>query len=224
MKKENKIKSCFLCNSIATSVEHVPAKCFFPEDKRINLITVPSCSKHNEDTSLDDQYIQTIIAMTKGGNTTAVSHFLHKGVAAFRKTPGLEKLITRNPKFFNFIKDDESTKNLTYEVDRIRFDRVVRKIAYGLHFHKFKIVWNKELAISTGRLVGPNNEPDPVFEGLKKHVFLSANAVFEGNNPDVFKYTFISFPSRKENFILMNFYEAFDVWAIPVEGTSVPNL
>ena len=68
--------------------------------------------------------------MTKGGNATSVSHFLDKGVTAFRKIPGLEKLITRNPMFFNFIKDDESTKNLTYEVNRIRFDRVVSKIAY----------------------------------------------------------------------------------------------
>lgn len=193
MKKENKTKSCFLCNSTATSVEHVPAKCFFPEGKRINLITVPSCRTHNEDTSLDDQYIQTIIAMAKGDNDTAVSHFRNKRITGFRKTLGLEKLITRNPKFFNFIKDDDSTKNLTYEVKRIRFDRVARKIAYGLHFHKFKTVWKKELAISTGRLGCPNNKPNPVFEELQKHVYLKTNVIFEGNNPDVFKYTFIVF-------------------------------
>jgi len=171
LKNDNKSKTCYLCDSVATSAEHVPAKCFFPENKRINLITVPSCISHNEDTSLDDQYIQTVIAMTKGGNSTAVSHFLDKGVTAFRKTPGLQKLVTRNPKYFNFIKDDNSTNNLTYEVNRIRFDKVIRKIAYGIYFYKFKTVWKKELAISTDRLVGLNNEPD-IFLLVLKSIFI----------------------------------------------------
>ncbi len=219
-----KSKYCFLCNSIATSTEHVPAKCFFPEDKRNNLITVPSCSKHNEDTTLDDQYIQTVIAMSKGGNKIATSHFLNKGLQAFKKTPGLEKLIKRNPKFFNYIRSDETTKSLTYEVNRLRFDKVVRKIAYGLYFHRFEKIWTKELAISTGRLIGPNNEPDPVFNGLKKSIFLKSSKSYEGNNPEVFKYSFIHFPKQNEHFLLMCFYETFEVWAIPIEGTTIPTL
>ncbi len=48
---------CYWCGEPATSKEHVPPKCLFPEDKDIkpilnetfreHLITVPSCDKHN---------------------------------------------------------------------------------------------------------------------------------------------------------------------------------
>jgi hypothetical protein len=47
--------TCYMCDRDASSREHVPPAAFFPEQKespdgkdyRRNLITVPSCSKHN---------------------------------------------------------------------------------------------------------------------------------------------------------------------------------
>lgn len=59
------IKICYRCNNIATSVEHVPAKCFFPKEHRKNLITVPSCEQHNNETSKDDEYVRGIIVASK---------------------------------------------------------------------------------------------------------------------------------------------------------------
>jgi hypothetical protein len=56
---------CYYCNEIATTKEHTPPKCFFPKKKdlpsgspdyRKNLITVPSCEKHNTGRSKDDEY------------------------------------------------------------------------------------------------------------------------------------------------------------------------
>lgn len=64
-----------MCEEAKASKEHAPPKCFFPEDKRINLITVPSCEKHNESNSDDVEYIVGLI-VTSGANETAREHFL----------------------------------------------------------------------------------------------------------------------------------------------------
>ena len=210
---------CFLCDSKSTSVEHVPARSFFPKNKRFNLITVPSCEKHNLDTSLDDEYIRDVIAMAKGTNSIAVNHFRDKGIKSLQKSPALANLIAKNPKYLNFIKDNEETKNLTYQVERPRFDRVLKKIAYGLYFHKYKSTWNKELAISTDRLITENYEPDIIAEELKRHPELRDSANYEGNNPDVFKFSFLDFSNRPDKFLLMNFYEYFEIWALPLESS-----
>jgi len=59
------MKICYFCGENAQSKEHVPARCFFPENEsyRKQLITVPSCEKHNEDTSVDDEYVASTSTM-----------------------------------------------------------------------------------------------------------------------------------------------------------------
>src|ERR1700735_2567636 len=62
--------TCYICEQIATSREHVPAQSFFPEGKdalngadlRRNLITVPSCDAHNQNKKKDDEYLWIIIS------------------------------------------------------------------------------------------------------------------------------------------------------------------
>lgn len=59
-------KTCYMCDELATTVEHIPPKCIFPEtkdleDKTLNLrkklLTVPSCTLHNNAKSGDDEYL-----------------------------------------------------------------------------------------------------------------------------------------------------------------------
>jgi hypothetical protein len=58
-----------MCEMAATSREHVPPLCIFPEmkdmqdgtDYRQNLITVPACDAHNLKKSADDEYLQLIL-------------------------------------------------------------------------------------------------------------------------------------------------------------------
>jgi hypothetical protein len=66
---------CYMCEELATSVEHVPAKCFFPKGQRQNLITVPSCPRHNNETSKDDEYVRGIIVTARGTNKLAIDHW-----------------------------------------------------------------------------------------------------------------------------------------------------
>jgi hypothetical protein len=58
------LRFCYFCGDKATSKEHVPPKSFFPEESkcRLNLITVPSCDKHNNEKSETDEYILQFFA------------------------------------------------------------------------------------------------------------------------------------------------------------------
>jgi len=162
--------------------------------------------------------------MTKGANNIAVEHFRNKGIASFKRSPALQARIASKPMFLNLIKDDETTKGLTYEVERERFDKVMKKIAYGLYFHEYKRTWEKELVISTDRLITPSYETDIVAPEIKKYSFLKADTIFEGDNPEVFQYTFIDFPRQNEKFMFMKFYEVFEVWVLPKQYSKFATL
>ena len=53
---------CYKCHRTATSRDHVPPKAIFVRSKT-NLITVPSCQKHNNLRSSDDEYLRNILTM-----------------------------------------------------------------------------------------------------------------------------------------------------------------
>jgi hypothetical protein len=63
-------KFCYKCGNIATSREHVPPICLFPEAKdvfglnfRKDLITVSSRDGHNSNKSHDDEFLMVSIDM-----------------------------------------------------------------------------------------------------------------------------------------------------------------
>ena len=210
-------RECYLCSSDAVSREHVPAQCFFPEDFRVNLVTVPSCEKHNNDTTLDDEYIRYVIAMSHCSNKIAVNHY--KGKIS-RSSKSLENLVTKNPNFLKLNKEDDSTQSLTFEVDRERFNRTIKKIAYGLYYHKYNKTWGRVLEVSTEHLITLNYEKDVIatYAQLQK-TRLKNGIKYEGSNPKVFQFSILEFPNLNEEAIIMNFYENFEVWAFPVEKT-----
>src|SRR3989344_5164982 len=62
-------KTCYACDQEATSKEHFPPKCFFPNrGKFLQLRTVPSCPKHNGNKSDDDLYVLTHICLNTSRN------------------------------------------------------------------------------------------------------------------------------------------------------------
>lgn len=69
MRKRKGRAQCYMCVSPATSREHVPPLCLFPESKdvggkdyRRNLITVPSCDEHNSKKESDDEFLMVSLA------------------------------------------------------------------------------------------------------------------------------------------------------------------
>ena len=85
------MSTCYMCDAPATSREHVPPKCIFPDDAqfRINLITVPSCDVHNLKKSNDDELLRHVLAYAPGNNHLAL-HIVEQNVMpAFDRRPRL---------------------------------------------------------------------------------------------------------------------------------------
>lgn len=87
-----------MCDQPAPTKDHIPPRCFFPEEKDIpksknyrhNLIKVPACNEHNLKTSKDDEYIWTVIAFHWQNHPEVQEYSVKKIRRAFE----------RNKKFF----------------------------------------------------------------------------------------------------------------------------
>lgn len=221
-------KKCYICGGKWTSKEHVPAKSFFPEDAkyRKNLITVCSCSLHNEDTSKDDEYVRNIISMSIGNNTVAFKQFIDKTVESFKKSEALFKTTTQNSIRVYTTKNGKTEPSLAFKIDRSRFDNVIKKIAYALFFNEFNHIWIRGLIVMTEYLRNSDMSPDK-FGFLIQQAKQELNEPnFNGNNPKVFKYKF--FKNKPEDIndqlLWMKFYEGFEIFITPKEGSSEPEL
>jgi len=222
--------SCYICGKEKHSVEHAPAKSFFPTDKRTNLITVDSCEEHNEDTSKDDEYVRNIIAMSISNNDVALNHFLQKCIKSFMRSPALLKITTeKNQRVYTKDNQDPNAEikpTLAFGIDRNRIDLVMRKIAYAVFFKKFGERWNRKLYTGTEHLRTQGMQADDLgllIQGAKKLLF---EMPFEGENPEVFQFAFMQTDSDDVNdqILMMKFYEGFEMWIFPENGTNEPEI
>ena len=201
------MKTCYLCGNKATSKEHVPAKCFFPDDSsfRKQLITVPSCEIHNEDTSADDEYVRNVISGFILNNPVSSIQFFSKVLKSFtlnKNTVGTLKKIETKDGFVKCI-----------QIDRGRFDRIIRKIAYALFFKEFKVQWRRNLNVISKHLL----HEDLSFDNYVKIIDIAEKSLpplnDEGENPKVFKYNLLKDNNNIQNSLIrLIFYEGFTCW------------
>lgn len=217
--------NCYLCGGKKCSVEHVPAKCFFPEDAeyRMNLITVPSCKDHNENTSRDDEYVRNIICMSIGNNAIAYKQFIDKVIKSFEHSPALQKQTLKNTKQVYIKKDEEVQQTFAFKIDIDRFDKVMKKIGYALYYHEFGMVWQKGLIIFSDYLLNDEMQLDELGELISHYRSEFGTSTFDGDNPKVFQYKFQE--TNSEDVILwMKFYEGFEVFVVPKTDTNQPDI
>lgn len=86
-----------MCDKPGVTSEHVPPKSFFPDDRRVNLLTVPSCWTHNNGNSKDVEYVRNVITAGWGVNPIGEQVQLKATVAPStgrerRTTLGTQKL------------------------------------------------------------------------------------------------------------------------------------
>jgi len=220
------IKTCYICGKSKESREHVPAKCFFPEDLRDNLITVPSCKEHNEDTSEYDNYSLFVIVSNFGNNEHAENKFLISWIKSLKHDKTLYQKIFG--KGTDVCYDGVKTK--AFEIDREKFDFTMRKIAYGLYFNEYGKPWNRELEIVTKNLKDKNLQvsgKDTVIQDDFKNGFENALSAlkYKGDNPEIFQFGFLADENNSDDMILvMNFYENFEIYAMSLPNTNGPKL
>ena len=123
--------ACVYCGAPATSRDHVPPRFLLEQPLPRDLLTVASCSGCNNSFSLDEQYLQVVIAQI--GH---VPHLMAKveegGVVdrALERDPGLDQRIVDSLE----VRSDGRVRLVT---EQARILRIVRKIAYGLFVRRY---------------------------------------------------------------------------------------
>lgn len=213
---------CYMCEKIATSKEHVPPKCLFPEKKDIgsnifrdNLITVPSCDAHNSNKSDNDEFLMVSIAGVVGNNSIGYIHSMGKVSRALRRTSNKllskvflkrrhDKLIIKNNKFIDVIWG-------TPDVERL--NECFKHIAYGLYFHHFGSKFIGEVKMILGFLTHKETNPNN-FKNFIKHRFDVdlRDKPKMGSNKGIFYYQFIDPDENGLIALKLCFYEGVDVY------------
>jgi len=140
--------TCYACQEEATSVEHVPPKCIFPELKdfphkqlRKNLITVPACDEHNAAKSKDDEFLMVSLAGMLGNNSIGYAHSITKVDRSLRRSSYklLERVfISNRRKLLIELGDNKFIHAIAGTPDLERLDKCVDHIVRGLYRHHFQ--------------------------------------------------------------------------------------
>ena len=138
--------SCYMCGRPATSSEHAPPLCIFPErkdtsegtDYRRNLVTVPSCDEHNSKKSRDDEYLLFALAGSYTSSNVGLTQFTTKVKRAFEYRPSKADDFTRRsaPVRLRRPEQVEWEDGLQVIVHGDRIDAVLMNCARALYFHE----------------------------------------------------------------------------------------
>ena len=134
-----------MCEQAATSTEHAPPKCIFPEQKdlqegedyRKELITVPSCDEHNSNKSTDDEFLLFTLLHGYFNNKVGKNQFHSKAVRAFERRPKfLENLFKDR---VSVVVDGEETSAVDIDIDR--FNNEISNICRALYYKEYQEKW-----------------------------------------------------------------------------------
>lgn len=212
------VSTCYMCENLATSREHAPPLCFFPEkenfgkDVRQNLITVPSCDRHNSKKSKDDEYFRAVILMQAAQNSIAGQHqFFQKFLRATSRTPHA---------YGSFFQDKgivHDGKGHALQINRERFDLCIDHLARALFFNEFNSKWNLPMSVISpnffSKIMSDMTVPHhPTMEAVGvSRQFLGGEPV-KGQNPDIFKYR-LKYDKSVEIYVFAAiFYDSFEVF------------
>jgi hypothetical protein len=209
------VETCYMCSATATSREHAPPRCLFPEakdvedgtDLRKNLITVPSCADHNLTLSKDDEYFLVITTANIGGNLRRREHLSTKVVRALR----------RNPVFADatfaarlLITDVDGQAAIGFKIDRVRLERVVEKTARAIWSYSTGSKLLVPLSVILPMIRNDDGTPGAYMEELGQHAAAMGAAMpWHGDNPEVFRYRLRVDPTDGFSFLWMIFYDGF---------------
>ncbi|MBT4291622.1 hypothetical protein HOD41_02945 [bacterium] len=217
MRKEK--GACYICGKTATTTEHVPPKCFFPEKKDIGdvkdyrqqLITIPSCNEHNLKKSKDDEYAWFII----------VSHFQNVSVAQTHSNTKIARAMLRNPILENLYKPHvpasvDGMATIATIVDGKRFFNAMDHISRGVYYHHFNTIYSGTLNILVPSFVYMD---DPDCQGKNEQMNqweATSSEVLQdypiyGANPEIFHYQVVQSSQTQITALRLVFYSGFIV-------------
>ncbi|WP_298375001.1 hypothetical protein [Azospirillum sp.] len=225
---------CYMCERPASSREHVPPRCIFPEEKdmpgesfRNNLITVPSCDIHNSAKSKDDEFLMISLAGIIGNNSIGFRHKFSKVNRAIRRNSKiLLNEVFVGDKEFSLIEYEENkfftciwgTPN--HERLNLCFDRIVR----GLYLHHSGHRFQGKMRIVLGYLAIKDESKRNFHQFIKdkSEMELEGKEKF-GFNADVFHYQISDTDQFGLSMFRLCFYGGLNIYVslIP-ENTTLP--
>ena len=222
-------EECYCCCAHATTVEHTPPKCLFPEEKDIpsgvsfrrNLVTVPSCAEHNLKKSGDDEYLMYVLAMNLPANTMAENHFKTKIIRAIKRRPALINSFISSATPVGVVdqKSGEKYDSLALNLDFPRLQSALEKIALGIYRHHFGSRWTGSLKILPEFLRFLDTPEAEEMNSTHEQIGKLSNDFFNktevhGENPEIFNYQ-IGRPDKRAYALLkLRFYGEVNVLAL----------
>lgn len=202
--------SCYMCDEVAVSVEHVPPRCLFPKQKdlprgvdlRRELLTVPACAQHNMEKSREDEYFLNVIVGVEGVNAVGIEHYRHQ----------VRRQYVRNNSLLRRFKSRsvDIGDRLAHRVEIERLDRFIDQLARGLYFAHFGQNWQGRLGWFP-EFLSRITESDPQHERVRLSTIARSEEIFStipslGANPSVFTYQVIG--TEQECEMRLHFYGA----------------
>lgn len=217
-------KFCYWCGKLATSREHVPPLCFFPEGKdvkklyvqsfRNNLITVPSCDEHNLKKSHDDEYLMACLSGRVGNNGIAYVHNATKVKRARERNPNMIKIDAE---------DTLKIAGIEFPVqwailDMSKLLRSFESIARALYFYEFNNNYAGDCNVVSGIFSHPDNKKWSEFN-LRATKMIEEEqphwgTKVKGDNTDIFTYQFSPIDGFKTQTLALTFYKTTKIYVI----------
>lgn len=223
-----------MCESPATSREHVPPRCIFPESKdmggesyRQNLITVPSCDLHNMAKSRDDEFLMVSLAGIIGNNSIGYRHKFGKVNKAVRRSSNrlLEEVLVEKKRLFTVEVEPNKFINVIWGTpDAARLHSCIEHVGRGLHLHHFGTCFRGEVRVYLGYLhpESQNAKSFNMFVKRKFEIEIDGKPRF-GENPEVFFYQVTDVDRIGLYAMRLCFYGGLNIYtAFMPDGTTMP--
>ena len=213
---------CYMCQAPATGREHVPPRCFFPETKdlpqgvdlRKNLISVPSCDRHNTKKSKDDEYLAYVVVMHHENNGVAGNHIRTKVLRALQGRPSLRGFFqTQRPVLL------DGAQSIAFKLNYSRVRQGLDYMARALYFHTYMEQWLAPMGVYTPAVYEFDAANGSSLHATKRfmHTLVSTHLADEprqGKNQEVFWYQPWRDQQREIVLINMCFYEGASIVAL----------
>ncbi|WLH33488.1 hypothetical protein PSH79_16275 [Pseudomonas sp. FP2196] len=216
-KNSDRMKSdkCYYCLEPKKGVEHVPPKCFFPQEGkknyRNNLITVPSCDVHNSNKSTDDQYMFLLFNVISNFNDdpTARKWLVDKGVATILRRSHILTTLTDDLRIMDGkLVYRNASKEVVLKPDYSRIGGFFSAMARAIFFKENSESWGGGVFVIPLFLVRVMLNNTVSFNKLLLDI--SRYNSSKGQNKDVFSYTFSSGEGFDGKLLHMFFYGEFE--------------
>lgn len=224
--------TCYMCDRPATSREHVPPRCLFPEakdigaDYRQNLLTVPSCEAHNSGKGADDEFLMVSLAGIFGNNSIGYSHKFSKVNRAIRRSSyALLNQAIKNQEWY--VVEFGPNKFIDVVWGTPDYDRLLRcfdRVARGIHLAQFDFKFSGTTSAVLGYISTKDPNPAEFQRFIRDKVAIELKGKPRlGSNPEVFSFQFTDADQLGLSLVHLQFYGGLDIYvSLMPDGCKLP--